>query len=177
MALAKKGDKVKINFTGKLEDGTIIDSTYEDMDCGSDEHGSEGCGCGSDHGSDDCGCDSDECGCETGPMELTIGEEEFFTMIEEGLIGMAPGEKKTVVIPAAEAFGEYDTESVFSIGRDQVPAGITPEVGQELEFTDEDGEELEVTVVEVSDELITLDANHPLAGEDLTFEFELVEIL
>ncbi len=160
MALAKKGDKVKINFTGRLEDGTIIDTTLEHEDC-----------------SDDCGCDSDGCDCEVGPMELTIGEEEFFGQIEEALVGMAPGEKKTVVIPAAEAFGEYDEEQVFTIGRDQVPADITPEIGQELEFTDEDGEELEVTVVEVGDEGITLDANHPLAGEDLTFEVELVEIL
>lgn len=168
MALAKKGDKVKINFTGTLEDGTVIDTTLEHDDCGADD-----CGCDS----DDCGCDSEGCGCEVGPMELTIGEEEFFSKIEDALVGMAPGEKKTVVIPAEDAFGEYDETQVFTIGRDQVPASITPEVGQELEFTDEDGEELEVTVVEVAEEGITLDANHPLAGENLTFEIELVEIL
>lgn len=166
MALAKKGDKVKINFTGTLEDGTVIDTTYE-----SGHDNAHDCGC-----DDDC-CDDDSCGCdETGPMEITIGEEEFFPLIEEALIGMAPGEKKTVVIPAAEAFGEYDEEKAFSIGRDQIPAEITPEVGQELEFTGDDDEVMEVTVVEVSDEAVLLDANHPLAGEILTYEIELVEI-
>jgi peptidylprolyl isomerase len=110
-------------------------------------------------------------------MELTIGAEDFFPQIEEALIGMAPGEKKTIVINTEDAFGEYDEEQVFTIGRDQFPADLTPEVGQELEFTDDDGEELEVTVVEVTEAGITVDANHPLAGENLTYEFELVEIL
>lgn len=73
MALAKKGDKVLINFTGTLEDGTVFDTTAEQHDCSSD----------------DCGC-----GCEPGPMEITIGAEDFFPQVEEALIGMAPGEKK-----------------------------------------------------------------------------------
>jgi peptidylprolyl isomerase len=110
-------------------------------------------------------------------MELTIGEDEFFTQVEEALIGMAPGEKKKVVIPAADAFGEYDEEQIFTIGRDQVPDDVTPEVGEEFELTDDDDEIIEVTVVEVTDDGLVLDANHPLAGEDLTYEFELVEIL
>jgi peptidylprolyl isomerase len=161
MALAKEGDKVTINFIGRLEDGTVIDTTYE-----SDHHHDQ-----------DCGCDDEGCGCEPGPMELVIGEEEFFPQVEQALIGMAPGDKKTVKIPAEDAFGEYDQEKVFSIGRDQVPADIKPEVGQELEFTGDDDEVLEVTVVDVTDEGILLDANHPLAGEDLTYEIELVAIL
>lgn len=159
MASAKKGDKVAINFTGTLEDGTVIDTTYESHD----------------H-AHDCGCEDDGCGCEAGPMELVIGEEEFFPQIEEALIGMAPGERKKLTIPAADAFGEYDEEKVFSIGRDQIPADITPQVGQELEFYGDDDEVLEVTVVEVGDEAVLLDANHPLAGVDITYEFELVEI-
>jgi len=159
MAQAKKGDRVAINFTGTLEDGTVFDTTFDDGECSSDE------------------CESDECGCETGPMELVLGEEEFFPLIEEALIGMAPGEKKTVVIPSEEAFGEYDEEQVFSVGRGDVPDHIHPEVGQELELTGEDDESVIVTVTEVTDEGLTLDANHPLAGEDLTFEVELVEIL
>ncbi len=165
MALAKKGDKVTINFTGTLEDGTVIDTTYETAE---DSHD---CGC------DDGGCDDDGCGCEHGPLQLTLGEEDFFPQIEEALEGMAPGEKKTLTIAAAEAFGEYDEEKVFSINRDQIPAEITPEVGQELEFTGDDDEVMEVTVVEVSDDAVMLDANHPLAGENITYEFELVEIL
>ena len=110
-------------------------------------------------------------------MELIIGEDEFFTQIEEALIGMAPGEKKSVLIPAEDAFGDYDEEKVFEINRSDIPDDLYPEVGQELELTGEDDEVLEVSVVEVSDETVTLDANHPLAGEDLTYEIELVEIL
>lgn len=159
MAQAKKGDRVKIHFNGTLEDGTVFDSTYDDDDCSSDE------------------CVSDECGCESGPMELTIGEEEFFLQIEEALIGMKAGEKKSVLIPAEDAFGDYNDELVFTIPRDQFPADIAPAVGQELELTDEDDEDMVVTVVEVDDSAVTLDANHPLAGQDITYEFELVEIL
>jgi peptidylprolyl isomerase len=170
MAIAKKGDRVTINFVGTLEDGTVFDSTLEtaeDSCCSTDEgHADE--------------CDSDDCGCgcgESGPMELIIGEEDFFVQIEEALVGMAPGEKKTIVIPAVDAFGEYDEEKVFQVKRSEVPDDIYPEVGQELELTGEDDESLEVTVVEVSDEDITLDSNHPLAGEDLSYEVELVDIL
>jgi peptidylprolyl isomerase len=157
MAQVKKGDRVRIHFTGTLEDGTVFDSTL------TEDEGE--CGC------DDCGCE------EAGPMELTLGEEEFFLQIEEALIGMSPGEKKSVLIPAEEAFGEYDEEKVFSVERSQFPADITPEFGQELEFADEDDETYPVTVVEVDDATVTLDANHPLAGENLTYEFELLEIL
>lgn len=163
MAQAKKGDKVRINFTGKLEDGSVIETTLEALDCCTDDD------CG-----DNCG---DDCGCEYGPMELTIGEDDFFPMVEEALVGMTPGETKTVQIPAAEAFGEYDTEAVFSIEKELLPDDLTPEVGDDLVLTGEDGEELEVTVVEIGDTAITFDGNHPLAGEDLTYEVELVEIL
>ncbi|MBV5323583.1 FKBP-type peptidyl-prolyl cis-trans isomerase [bacterium] len=155
MAQAKKGDKVRINFTGKLEDGSIIETTFDDAEC----------------------CDEDSGCCEHGPMELTIGEEEFFPMVEDALIGMSPGETKTVAIPTAEAFGDYDTEAVFTVEKELLPDDLTPEVGDELVLTGEDGEELEVTVVEITDTAITFDANHPLAGEDLTYEVELVEIL
>jgi peptidylprolyl isomerase len=161
MATAKKGDKVVIDYTGKLEDGSIFDTTIKEADCCDDS---------------DCGCDDDGCGCESGPMELTIGEEDFFPQVEEALIGMAPGDKKTVTIPAADAFGEYDEEEVFSISREQLTGDIVPEVGMELELTGDDDEPVEVTVVEVTPETLTVDANHPLAGEDITYEIELLEI-
>jgi len=165
MAQAKKGDTVKINFVGTLEDGTVFDSTYEEDNCGDD--------CSTDDCSgSDCGC-----GCETGPMQLVIGSEDFFIPLEEALVGMAPGEKKTVVITAEDAFGEYDGEKVFDVPRAQMPADMDPEVGQELVLTNDEDEDILVTVVDVNAEGIRLDANHPLAGEDLTFELELVEIL
>jgi peptidylprolyl isomerase len=167
MAIAKAGDKVRINYTGTLEDGSVFDTTIKEAGgCEDDD-----CGC-----SDD-GCDDEGCGCESGPMELTIGAEEFFSQVEEALIGMAPGEKKTVTIPAEDAFGEYDEEEVFSISREQLTGDIVPEIGMELELTGDDDEPVEVTVVEVTDENLTVDANHPLAGEDITYEIELLEIL
>lgn len=165
MATAKKGDKVKINYTGTLEDGSVFDTTIKEGDTG----------CCDDDA--DCGCDDDGCGCESGPMELTLGNEDFFTQVEEALVGMAPGEKKTVTIPAEDAFGEYDEEEVFSISREQLTGDIVPEVGMELELTGDDDEPVEVTVVEVTDDTLTVDANHPLAGEDITYEIELLEIL
>ncbi len=154
MAQAKKGDKVRINYTGMLEDGTIFDSTLEHEECG-----------------------SDECGCESGPREITLGEGEFLVPLEEALVGMAAGEKKKVIIPAEDAFGEYDVEKVFSIPRGDLPEDLNPEVDDEIVLVNENDEEIEVMVVEVNDEEITFDANHPLAGEDVTFELELVEIL
>lgn len=169
MATAKKGDKVLINYTGTLDDGSIFDTTLQHGECCDDES----CGCDDTAG----GCEDEGCGCgETGPMEITIGNEDFFPQIEEALVGMAPGEKKTVVIPAEDAFGEYDEEEVFAINREQLTGDLVPEVGMVLELTGDDDEPVEVTVVEVNEDTITVDANHPLAGEDITYEIELLEL-
>ncbi|HEY5673900.1 MAG TPA: FKBP-type peptidyl-prolyl cis-trans isomerase [Malonomonas sp.] len=156
MALVKEADKVKINFIGKLSDGTIIDSTYPDPENA---------------------CSDDSCGHEHGPMELTIGEGDFYTPVEAALIGMQVGEKKTVVISPDDAFGDYNEENVFSVKRSELPDDITPEIGLELEVTGDDDDLYMVTIVDVTDEEVSLDTNHPLAGEELTYEFELVEIL
>ena len=110
-------------------------------------------------------------------MELTIGSVELFPQIDEALIGMAPSEKKTIVIPSADAFGEYEQEKVFTVPRSELPDDLYPEVGDELVLSNENDEDLCVTVVEVNDEGITFDTNHPLAGENLTFEVELLEIM
>ncbi len=158
MSTANICDKLLINYRGKLEDGSIFDSTYEE-DCAADD------------------CNDEECCHDSGPMELTIGTEEFFTQIEEALVGMSVGDKKTVVIPAKDAFGEYDTEKVFNAPRTDMPEDLKPEVGDELTIANDEDEEIEVTVVEVNEESVTFDANHPLAGEDLTFDIELTEIL
>lgn len=155
MAQAKAADKVAINFTGKLADGTLIDSTYPDP-----EHS----------------CDDGSCDHQHGPLELIIGEGEFYAPVEEALIGMKVGEKKTLVISPEDAFGEYNPELVFSVDRGELPDEITPEVGMELEVTGEDDDVYFVTIVEVTDDEVSMDSNHPLAGEELTYEFELVEI-
>jgi len=166
MALAEKGNRVRIDYTGKLEDGTVFDSTLESDDCGHDDCDTEVCD------DEECGC-----GCESGPMELTIGGGDFFPQIEEALVGMAPGEKKSVTIPAEEAFGEYDETKVFTVPRSDMPEDLKPEIGDQLVLSNDDDEEMGVTVTGVSDDSVTFDANHPLAGEDLTFELQLVEIL
>jgi peptidylprolyl isomerase len=163
MATAKNGDTVEFHYTGKLDDGTIFDSTYEG-ECADDE-----CSSGE--------CNDDDCGChETGPMKIVIGGEEFFPAVENALIGMAPGEKKTVVVPADDAFGEYDEARVFTVPLADLPEDFDAEEGDELILSGEDDEEIGVCVIEKTAEEITFDANHPLAGKDLTFELELVSI-
>lgn len=167
---AKPGDRVKINFNGTLTDGTLFDTTYEKEECTDED-----CAC-DDH---DCSSDGADCGChsEGGPMALEVGAEDFFPQIEEALVGMSPGDRKTLTILAADAFGAYDVEMISTVPRSQFPSGIEPMVGDDLELVNDDDEGMIVTVIEVSDVEVTLDANHPLAGEDLTFEVELVEIL
>ncbi len=157
MAQAKEADRVRVDFTGKLADGTVIDSTYPDHEGGA--------------------CSDDDCCGEHGPLELVIGEGELYAPLEAALVGMQVGEKKTLVIAPEDAFGEYDVENVFSIKRSELPDDITPEVGLTLEVTGEDDDLYMVTMIEVTDEEVSLDTNHPLAGKELTYEFELVEIL
>lgn len=157
MAQVKEADKVTINFTGTLSDGTIIDSTYPDPAAEA--------------------CSDDDCGHEHGPLEITLGEGDFYSPVETALIGMRIGEKKTIVVTPEDAFGDYDDENVFSVPRSEMPEDLTPEVGMTLEVTGEDDELYMVTIVEVNEEEVSLDANHPLAGEELSYEIELVEIL
>ena len=167
MQTAQQGDTVRFHYIGKLDDGTIFDTT--DDDCGTD------CGCG------DSACDDEGCGCGDegeagGPLEIVLGSDEIIPALEQALIGMAPGESKTVRIPAEDAYGVRDDELMMVVDRKEFPADINPEVGQTLEVTDEDGEPFPVLVAHVADNEVVLDANHPLAGENLTFEVTLVEI-
>ena len=164
MSKAKNGDSVLFNYVGKLDDGTVFDSTFE-TECNDDE-----CSDGE--------CNTDDCGCghEAGPMEVVLGSGNFFPAVETALEGMAVGEKKSIVIPAAEAFGSFEEERVFTVPRSDLPADFDAEEGDELILSGDDDEEMGVTVVEVTADEVTFDANHPLAGQDLTFELELVEI-
>ncbi|HWW61739.1 MAG TPA: peptidylprolyl isomerase, partial [Thermoanaerobaculia bacterium] len=86
------------------------------------------------------------------------------------------GEKKTERIEAGDAYGEHRDDLVFSVSRDQMPAGKTPEVGDMLQVGFPDGSTATMKIAEIDDDGITLDANHPLAGQPLTFELELVAI-
>jgi peptidylprolyl isomerase len=182
MVKVKAGDKVRIDLVGTLDDGEVFQSTLTSVECDDDGCDEDGCGC-----DDNCGCDEDSCGCDdtdgegcgcaSGPLDVQLGAEEIFPQIEQALLGMTPGETRTVMVPAAEAFGEYDEENVLTVPRSQLPADLNPEVGEELVLTGDDNEHFGVTVVEVNAESITFDSNHPLAGEDLTFAITLREIL
>ena len=111
------------------------------------------------------------------PLEFTVGAGEVIAGFEEAVVGMNPGDTKTATINADEAYGDYDDELILEVERDQFPPEITPEVGQRLQLHQPDGEVFGAVVTAVDDQTVTLDANHPLAGQDLTFEIELVEIV
>ena len=111
------------------------------------------------------------------PLRVTLGRGEVIRGVDEALIGMAPGEEKTVTLAADEAYGPRRPELLHEVERDSIPPEVDLEVGQQLEGRDTSGQRLRLTVVDVADEKVTLDANHPLAGEDLRFELQLVGIV
>ncbi|MDD3827781.1 MAG: peptidylprolyl isomerase [Anaerolineae bacterium] len=141
MTRAKIGDTVRVHYMGKLDDGTVFDTTMTHE-----------------------------------PVEFTIGSRQVIPGFEQAVIGLEPGESVTVRVPALKAFGAYRPEMVQSVHPSQLPDGMEPEVGQQLQIPRSDGQPFLVRVTEVSDASITLDANHPLAGQDLTFNVRLVEI-
>lgn len=112
----------------------------------------------------------------TDPLVFTIGAGEVIPGFESALEGMAAGEKKTQHIPAEEAYGERREELVFEVGRDQMPEGGDVEVGDMLRVGFPDGSSANVQITAMNADAVTLDANHPLAGKNLTFELELMKI-
>ena len=109
-------------------------------------------------------------------MELKLGENKVIPMLEDAIVGMSPGDAKTVSIPSDQAFGAHKQDLVVDIDRNQFPQDTQPQVGQQVTLTHEDGNTTKLTVTDFSDEKVTLDANHPMAGKDMTFEIELLEI-
>ncbi len=150
MAQAKEGDKVRIHYTGMLESGEVFDSSE---------------------------CSGDDCGCESGPLEFTIGGGEVIPGFEKGVIGMSPGESRTLHIPIEDAYGERNEEMAITVERSSVALETEPAVGMQLEVTQEDGQQFTVVITEVTDSTVTLDANHPLAGRPLIFDIRLEEIV
>ena len=110
------------------------------------------------------------------PLEFTLGAGQVVPGFDRGVTGMEPGERRTLQIAAADAYGPRREEMVMQVPRDRVPPDLDPQVGQQLQMTAGDNV-IMVTVTDVSDDALTLDANHRLAGEDLTFEVRLVEIV
>lgn len=111
------------------------------------------------------------------PLKFTIGEEQVIPGFEEAVEGMEPGDEKTVDIPSDEAYGPYRDDMVLEVERNQLPDDLDPEVGQRLQLRQQNGEVVNVTLTEIAEDEVTLDANHPLAGKDLSFDIELVDIV
>ena len=111
------------------------------------------------------------------PVETTLGGGTILPAIEQALRGMAVGDEKSLQVPAADAFGPRDASLVRQVARSQLPDGVPIELGTRLRAENPEGQEVVLTIVALSETEVTLDANHPLAGRDLTFELELIEIL
>lgn len=114
---------------------------------------------------------------EREPLQFTMGQGQLIPGFENAVEGMKTGETTTVRIPSEEAYGEVKPEMMVDIERKQIPPDIKPELGMVLQMQQPNGQPMNVTVKGVTDTHVTLDANHPLAGEALTFDIELVEIL
>lgn len=110
------------------------------------------------------------------PLEFKLGTGQVIGGFDDAVTGMEPGQEKRVTIPSAEAYGEHRDDLVLQVARHQFPENITPQPGQQLQMN-QGGQAFVVTVTEVRDDTVTLDANHPLAGKDLIFDLELVEIV
>lgn len=139
--MAKIGDNVKVHYTGRLEDGSIFDSSLNSE-----------------------------------PLQFTVGSNMVIPGFDNAVIGMALGESKTIHIPMDEAYGPYLSELVQEVSRNDIPPDVDLQVGQRLQAQREDGQLVVITVIEISESTIKLDANHPLAGKDLVFDIELIEI-
>jgi len=111
------------------------------------------------------------------PLQFTIGDGNTIPGFEEAVVGMSPGESKTEKVPADQAFGPYREELVVEIDRGRIPEDVDPKVGKRLQVQKEDGGITEVVVAGVTESKVTLDANHPLARNDLIFDIQLLEIL
>ncbi len=111
---------------------------------------------------------------EREPMEFTLGQGQLIPGFEKAVLGMSVGESCNVNIPADEAYGPVRDEMHLQVPRDQFPEDMEPELGMQLQVGQAEGQGMVVVITEISDEQITLDANHPLAGKDLTFDIELV---
>lgn len=158
MAQAKNGDKVRVHYTGRLDDGSIFDSSEGIVD----------------------ECKGDSCGFHsspTEPMEFIIGDGNLIPKFEQTVIGLEPGQRAAVKIAAHDAYGPRADEMIAVIDRSELPEDLRPEEGQQMEVVLQDGAPLPVLVTEVTETTVTLDANHPLAGMDLSFDIKLVEIV
>lgn len=142
MSQAKNGDKVRIHYTGKLDDGTPFD-TSEGRD----------------------------------PLEFQLGDGGIIPGFEKAVDGMEVGESKSVTIAPEDAYGPRHEQLVQDVPKSALPDDIEPAVGMQLQSQTPDGQPMHLVVTAVSDEAITVDGNHPLAGKNLNFDIKLVDIV
>lgn len=114
---------------------------------------------------------------EREPIEFTVDAGQMIKGFDNAVVGMAVGETKKVEVPVNEAYGPKKDEAMITVNKSQLPEGMEPAVGMQLEATQQDGNKQLLVVAEVKDEDVVLDANHPLAGKDLVFDIELMEIV
>jgi len=138
----KKGDVVRVHYTGTLLDGTQFDSSVG-----------------------------------RNPLEFTVGAGQMIAGFDAGVLGMTVGEKKTLQIDPENAYGPSNPEAIIEFPKENVPAEMQLEAGMQLNLQNQYGHPVPVVVLEVKDDVIIMDANHSLAGKDLIFEVELVEIV
>jgi len=141
MREVRNGDTIKVHYRGRLEDGTVFDSS----------EGRE-------------------------PLQFEVGSGMVIPGFDKGVLGMTVGQKKTVIIPVDEAYGPVQEEMYMEFPINRFPEDMKPEVGMSLNMSNGSGQAIPVVIAEVLDEVVILDANHPLAGEDLTFDLDLVDI-
>lgn len=111
------------------------------------------------------------------PLEFTVGSGQVIKGFDQGVMGMQVGDKRTVEISVVDAYGAKQDEMIIEFPRNQFPPDMKPEAGMQLMMNNGAGQSFPVTVTEVKEESVILDANHPLAGQDLIFDIELVEIV
>jgi FKBP-type peptidyl-prolyl cis-trans isomerase 2 len=141
MNQVKENNTIKVNYTGKLSDGQVFDSS----------EGKE-------------------------PLEFTLGQGQIIPGFEKGVMDMKLNEKKTITIAKEEAYGEINDDLKQEVQKTELPEDITPKVGMGLVSKTPDGKETNLRVIEVKAETVVIDGNHPLAGEDLIFDVEVVGI-
>ncbi|WP_394691105.1 peptidylprolyl isomerase [Hoeflea sp.] len=142
MSEAKPGDTVRINYTGKLTDGTQFDSS----------EGRE-------------------------PLEFQLGSGQIISGLDREVEGMKVGDKQTVTIQAEEAYGAHDPAKVQQVPREALPPELEPREGMQLQAQTPQGGQVMLVVTSVGEQEVTVDGNHPLAGQDLVFEIEMLEIV
>jgi FKBP-type peptidyl-prolyl cis-trans isomerase 2 len=111
------------------------------------------------------------------PLEFTVGSGSVIKGFDDGVQGMTVGEKKTIEIPFLDAYGPEDPSMIIEFPIDRLPEDLKPEIGMQLNMNNAEGQQFAVTITDITEDNIILNANHPLAGKDLIFDLELVEIV